>query len=118
MKRVRRPEAASKLNEFNRELKSEKVLARVAETIGKSPQQADAEAGQILAALREIGAETEKFGGSLSVLTRHIKNAAASSDDVNTRFSRLSSRITNVQTIEEKVVKKIIANPNPFHKSL
>src|SRR3990167_958948 len=53
----------------------------------------EAQAGQILAALREIGAETEKFGGSLSVLTRHIKNAAASTDDVNVRFSRLSSRI-------------------------
>ena len=59
IKRVRRPEAASKLNEFNRELKSEKVLARVAETIGKSPQQADAEAGQILA--EEFGSLTKAF---------------------------------------------------------
>ncbi len=67
----------------------------------------EAQAGQILAALREIGAETNKFGDSLALLTKHIKNVAATSDDVNTRFSRLSSRITNVQTIEEKVVKKI-----------
>lgn len=57
-------------------------------------------AGQILAALREIGAETEKFGTSLAVLTRHVKNAAASTDDVNTRFSHLSSRISSVQTLE------------------
>lgn len=57
-------------------------------------------AGQILAALREIGAETEKFGTSLAVLTRHVKNAAATTDDVNTRFSRLSSRISSVQSLE------------------
>lgn len=63
------------------------------------------QAGQILAALREITAETEKFGTSLSVLTKHIKNAAASSDDVNTRYGRLSSRIATVQTIEEKTTK-------------
>ncbi|OGD84605.1 hypothetical protein A3B51_02980 [Candidatus Curtissbacteria bacterium RIFCSPLOWO2_01_FULL_41_18] len=67
----------------------------------------EAQAGQILAALREIAGETEKFGGSLSILTRHIKNAAASSDDVNTRFTRLSSRISTVQTIEAKATKKL-----------
>ncbi len=67
----------------------------------------EAQAGQILAALREIGAETEKFGSSLSVLTKHIKNAAASSDDVNTRFTRLSTRITSVQSIENKVTKSL-----------
>lgn len=60
------------------------------------------QAGQILAALREISDETEKFGGSLSILTKHIKNAAASSDDVNSRFSRLSSKISTVQSIETK----------------
>ena len=66
-------------------------------------------AGQILAVLREIGAETEKFGTSLGVLTKHIKNAAASSDDVNSRFSRLSSRISTVQSIETKSAKSIKA---------
>ena len=65
----------------------------------------EAQAGQILAALREIAGETEKFGSSLSVLTRHIKNAAATSDDVNSRFSRLSSRISTVQNIEAKATK-------------
>lgn len=65
------------------------------------------QAGQILAALREIGDETEKFGGSLSILTKHIKNAAASSDDVNARFTRLSSRISTVQSIEEKTKKSL-----------
>ncbi len=67
----------------------------------------EAKAGQILAALREIAGETEKFGSSLSVLTKHIKNAAASSDDVNSRFSRLSSKISTVQTIESKATKSI-----------
>jgi DNA anti-recombination protein RmuC len=70
----------------------------------------EAQAGQILAALREISAETEKFGSSLSVLTKHIKNAAASSDDVNTRYSRLSNKITNVQSIETKARKKLKEN--------
>ena len=70
----------------------------------------EAQAGQILAALREISQETEKFGSSLSVLTKHIKNAAASSDDVNTRFSRLSNKITNVHSIETKARKKLKDN--------
>lgn len=65
------------------------------------------QAGQILAALREIAGETEKFGSSLSVLTRHIKNAAASSDDVNSRFTRLSSRISTVQNIETNQAKSL-----------
>src|SRR3990167_9306796 len=65
----------------------------------------EAQAGQILAALREISGETEKFGSSLSVLTKHIKNAAASSDDVNTRFTRLSTKISTVQNIESRTTK-------------
>lgn len=69
----------------------------------------EAQAGQILAALREIAAETGKFGLSLSVLTKHIKNAAASSDDVNVRFTHLSSKISTVQTIEAKATKSIKA---------
>lgn len=64
-------------------------------------------AGQILAALREISDETEKFGASLSLLTKHIKNVAATSDDVNSRFSRLSSKILTVQTIEQKAPKSL-----------
>lgn len=65
------------------------------------------QASQILSALREIGAETEKFGSDLGLLTKHVKNAAAASDAVNTRFSRLSSKISTVQTIEEKTTKKL-----------
>ncbi len=65
----------------------------------------EAQAGQILAALREIGDETEKFGSSLSVLTKHIKNAAATSDDVNNRFSRLSTKIHTVKSLEDKSAK-------------
>jgi len=65
------------------------------------------QAGEILAALREIGDETDKFGTSLSVLTKHIKNAAKSSDDVSTRFTRLSTKISNVQSLEGKKTKKL-----------
>lgn len=67
----------------------------------------EAKAGQILAALREIGAETDKFGSSLALLTKHVKNAAAASDDANVRFSRLSSKISTVQTIEAKATKPL-----------
>ncbi len=67
----------------------------------------EAQAGQILAALREISDETNKFGSSLSVLTKHIKNAAASSDDVNSRYTRLSTKISTVQNLEPKSVKKL-----------
>ena len=66
-------------------------------------------AGQILAALREIGAETEKFGSDLGLLTKHIKNASAASDSVNSRFFRLSSKISSVQSIETKSAKSIKA---------
>ena len=66
------------------------------------------QAGQILAALREIGDETNKFGDSLSTLTRHVKNAAASSDEVNSRFARLSSRISTVQNIEGGKTPKVL----------
>lgn len=65
------------------------------------------QAGQILAALREIGDETNKFGSDLSLLTKHIKNASAASDAVNSRFLRLSSKISTIQTIEEKTPKSI-----------
>lgn len=65
------------------------------------------QAGEILAALREIGDESDKFGTSLAVLTKHIKNASKSSDDVSTRFSRLSTKISNVQSIESKKTKKL-----------
>lgn len=65
------------------------------------------QAGEILAALREISDETDKFGVSLSVLTKHIKNASKSSDDVSTRFTRLSTKISNVQSIEGKSTKKL-----------
>ncbi|MBI2598776.1 DNA recombination protein RmuC [Candidatus Curtissbacteria bacterium] len=67
----------------------------------------EAKAGQILAALREIGAETEKFGSDLGLLTKHIKNASAASDAVNSRFSRLSSRISTVQNIEARKTKSL-----------
>lgn len=63
------------------------------------------QAGQILAALREIGDETNKFGDSLSVLTKHVKNAAASSDEVNSRFARLSSKISTVQSLKTAKTK-------------
>ena len=69
----------------------------------------EAKAGQILAALREISSETQKFGSDLGLLTKHIKNASAASDSVNSRFFRLSSKISSVQSIETKSAKSIKA---------
>ncbi len=65
------------------------------------------QAGQILSALREVGDEADKFGISLLLLTKHVKNAAATSDDVTSRFSRLSTKISSIQAFEEKAVKQL-----------
>ncbi len=42
-------------------------------------------------------------------LQLHIKNTVTSSDDVNTRYSRLSNKILTVQNIETKAVKGLKA---------
>lgn len=62
---------------------------------------------RILAALREISDETDKFGTSLAVLTKHVKNAASASDEVGLRFSRLSSKVSSLKMIESDTQDKL-----------
>jgi translation initiation factor 2 subunit 1 len=56
IKRVRQEEASSKMNEFKRENKAEKLLELAAKSIGKTPEQA----------FREVGLGLQEEFGSLS----------------------------------------------------
>ncbi len=58
------------------------------------------QASQVLAALREISNETESFGQSLAVLAKHVRNAAVSSEEVNSRFMKLTTKIATIRSLE------------------
>lgn len=55
---------------------------------------------QILATLRIIQQESNKMGEDLGVLNKHINNAKNTMDSVNNGYSRLSSKIDNVRSLE------------------
>lgn len=57
---------------------------------------------QILATLRIIQQESNKMGEDLSVLNKHINNAKNTMDSVNNGYSRLSSKIDNVRSLEHQ----------------
>lgn len=57
---------------------------------------------QILATLRIIQQESNKMGGDLNVLNKHINNAKNTMDSVNNGYSRLSSKIDNVRSLEHQ----------------
>jgi len=54
----------------------------------------------ILASIRGIKGESEKFGDALQVLTKHINNAKNTSDLVNSRFITLNSKIDTAQSLK------------------
>lgn len=54
----------------------------------------------ILASIRGIKGESEKFGDALQVLTKHINNAKNTSDLVNSRFISLNSKIDTAQSLK------------------
>lgn len=56
----------------------------------------------ILSTLRGIQVESNKFGDSLRVLTKHINDTKNTSDLVNNRYSSLNSKIATIATIEKK----------------
>lgn len=64
-------------------------------------------AKEVLGALRGIQQDSKKFGDDLSVLNRHVTNAKNMMDNVNTSYSRLSSKIENTGQLQESKVKKI-----------
>ncbi len=57
IKRVRRAEKESRLNEFNRERKAEKILELVAKALGKTLEDAEQEVGTVI--LEEFGSLTK-----------------------------------------------------------
>lgn len=56
----------------------------------------------ILAQLRGIKGDSEKFADALRVLTKHINDSKNSSDLVNSRFIALSSKIDTAQSLKGK----------------
>lgn len=56
----------------------------------------------ILQLIKTLQVDASKVGGALGILTRHIKNAYTAADDVNARFTRLSSKIESAQITSPK----------------
>ncbi|HLD51590.1 hypothetical protein A3K34_04080 [candidate division WWE3 bacterium RIFOXYC1_FULL_40_10] len=64
-------------------------------------------AGEILKALNSVKIEAEKFGDDIGVLEHHISNAYKSIDTVKNKYTKLFTKIENIQSIEapeEKVL--------------
>ncbi|PIP17215.1 MAG: hypothetical protein COX44_01090 [Candidatus Portnoybacteria bacterium CG23_combo_of_CG06-09_8_20_14_all_37_13] len=55
---------------------------------------------KILAGIKAIQQEANKFDQELSVLLRHINNTKLASERVDSRFQQLSSKIDNVQLLQ------------------
>ena len=68
-------------------------------------------ARSILAALRGIKGESEKFGDALQVLTKHINNAKNTSDLVNSRYITLNSKIDTAQGLKGKPESPALDSP-------
>ena len=66
----------------------------------------------ILASIRGLKGESEKFGDALQVLTKHINNAKNTSDLVNSRFITLNSKIDTAQSL--KGSSKKLEEPEPL----
>jgi DNA recombination protein RmuC len=57
---------------------------------------------QILSTLKVIQSETHKFGDNLSVLNRHVTNAKATMEKVDSDFTRLKGKIEKVNLLENE----------------
>ena len=66
----------------------------------------------ILASLRTIKDESEKFGENLRVLTKHITEAKNTTDSVNNRFFSLNSKISMVAGTKNEKDKLPSGDPN------
>lgn len=70
--------------------------------IGFERQQVQEQAKEILAALRTIRSETDKFGGELRVMIKHITDAHNKAAEVELRFDRLLGGIERVDQLEDR----------------
>jgi len=73
-------------------------------------QQIAAEIKNIQQALRAIHQETRKFGELLGTLQTHVNNSYTMMNKVSTSFSRLLSKVENVNAINDKEEKKLEAS--------
>ncbi|OGY21277.1 MAG: hypothetical protein A2126_02135 [Candidatus Woykebacteria bacterium GWB1_45_5] len=69
-------------------------------------------ARSILAALRGIRSDSEKFGDALRVLTKHINDTKNTSDLVNSRYISLHSKIDTAQSLKGSS-NKVLEEPEP-----
>ncbi|MAG44795.1 hypothetical protein CL633_02795 [bacterium] len=63
---------------------------------------------QIFETLKSIQHESGKFAEDLRVLFGHINNTKNSSERVNSQYMKLSSKIDNIELLEEKNDKKLL----------
>jgi len=61
----------------------------------------------VLSILRGLKQDAARVSDNLSTLTRHIKNASSSVDEVNTRFARLSGKISQVAALSREEIKSL-----------
>jgi DNA anti-recombination protein RmuC len=81
--------------------------------IGLEGKKVESKAQEILAAIRSIKEDSNKFSDFLRILTRHITNAKNSIDEVNRSYERLENRLGSLDSIpQEKDPLKIIATPS------
>lgn len=66
---------------------------------------------EILAALRGIRQETERFGEDLRILVKHISAASGKAQEVDTGFTRLSGRLGEVQRLEHSDSSRVETEP-------
>ena len=70
-------------------------------------------ARSILAALRGIKGDSEKFGEALRVLTKHINDTKNTSDLVNSRYISLHSKIDTAGGLKGKTETPVLEEPEP-----
>ena len=71
----------------------------------------------ILASLRGIQNDSEKFGDALRVLTKHINDTKNTSDLVNSKYIALSSKINTAQGLKGKSEKRALEEPLPLEET-
>src|SRR3989304_8148828 len=71
----------------------------------------------ILASLRGIQNDSEKFGDALRVLTKHINDTKNTSDLVNSKYISLSSKIDTAQGLKGKSEKRALEEPLPLEET-
>ncbi len=70
--------------------------------LGLEGRKMEEKAGFILQLLKTLKIDATKTSEALGVLTKHIKNAYSATDDVNVKFTRLSSKIDSAQITSPK----------------